>query len=80
MLLQFLVESVTLSSIGGVVGVAVATVASVLLSTLMSLPYVFNGSINVLAFVFSGAMGVLFGFLPAKRTARLDPIEALRHE
>jgi len=79
-LLQFLVESVTLSSIGGVVGVAVATVASVLLSTLMSLPYVFNGSINVLAFVFSGAMGVLFGYLPAKRAARLDPIEALRHE
>jgi putative ABC transport system permease protein len=79
-LLQFLIEAVTLSSLGGIVGIAVATAASILLTRLMSVPYVFNGPINVLAFVFSAAIGVLFGFLPAKRAARLDPIDALRHE
>jgi putative ABC transport system permease protein len=79
-LLQFLVEAVTLSSLGGGVGLVVATVASVLLARLLSVPYVFNGPINVLAFVFSAGIGVLFGFLPAQRAARLDPIEALRHE
>ncbi len=79
-LLQFLVEAVTLSSLGGSVGIVVATVSSIALARLMSVPYVFNGPINVLAFVFSAAIGVFFGFLPAKRAARLDPIEALRHE
>ena len=79
-LLQFLVEAVTLSSFGGLVGLALATTASVALTRLMGLPYVFNLQINVVAFVFSAAMGVLFGYLPARRAAGLDPIEALRHE
>jgi putative ABC transport system permease protein len=79
-LLQFLVEAVTLSSLGGLIGMLLATLASIGLSKLMSLPYTFNAPINILAFVFSAAMGVLFGFLPAKRAASLDPIEALRHE
>jgi putative ABC transport system permease protein len=79
-LLQFLVEAVTLSSIGGVAGLVLATVASVGLTRLMLIPYVFNPQINVFAFVFSAAIGVIFGYLPAKRAARLDPIEALRHE
>jgi putative ABC transport system permease protein len=79
-MLQFLVEAVTLSSVGGVVGLFLATVASVLVSRGLRIPFVFNAQINVIAFVFSGAIGVIFGYLPAKRAARLDPIEALRHE
>ena len=79
-LLQFLVEAVTLSSVGGVVGLFLAMIASVLVSRGMRIPFVFNAQINVIAFVFSGAIGVIFGYLPAKRAARLDPIEALRHE
>jgi putative ABC transport system permease protein len=79
-LLQFLVEAVTLSSLGGVIGVLLATGASIGLARLMSVPFVFDPSINLLAFVFSAAIGVLFGYLPALRAAQLDPIEALRHE
>ena len=79
-LMQFLVEAVTLSSFGGVVGIALATVASYGLATAMSVPYMFDAEINVLAFVFSAAIGVIFGYLPARRAARLDPIDALRHE
>jgi putative ABC transport system permease protein len=79
-LLQFLVEAVTLSSIGGIVGLVLAMIASLLLSRVMQVPFVFNPQINVIAFVFSGAIGIIFGYLPAKRAARLDPIEALRHE
>ena len=79
-LTQFLVEAVTLSSFGGVVGIALATAASYGLARAMSVPYAFDTRINVLAFVFSAAIGVIFGYLPARRAARLDPIEALRHE
>lgn len=79
-LLQFLVEAVTLSSVGGIVGLLLATIASTLLAQVMQVPFVFNPQINVTAFVFSGAIGIIFGYLPAKRAARLDPIEALRHE
>jgi putative ABC transport system permease protein len=79
-LLQFLVEAATLSSFGGVIGVALATIASMGLSRVMRVPYIFNPQINLLAFLFSAAIGVAFGYLPAKRAAGLDPIEALRHE
>ena len=79
-LLQFLVEAVTLSSLGGVIGILLATGASVGLSGLMQVPFVFDARINVLAFAFSAGIGVLFGYLPARRAAHLDPIEALRHE
>jgi len=79
-LLQFLVESLTLSSFGGLLGLALATVASVALTHFMNVPYVFNPEINLTAILFSAAIGILFGYLPAKRAAALDPIEALRHE
>ncbi|MGA2483375.1 MAG: ABC transporter permease [Candidatus Acidiferrales bacterium] len=79
-LLQFLVEAVTLSCFGGAIGLALATIASLALAKIMQVPYVFNPQIDVLAFVFAAIIGVMFGYLPAKRAARLDPIEALRHE
>jgi len=79
-LLQFLIEAVALSSFGGLIGIAVATAASAGLARTMQVPFLFNPAINLLSFAFSAAIGVMFGYLPAQRAARLDPIEALRHE
>ncbi len=79
-LLQFLIEAVTLAAMGGLVGVVIATGASIGLAQVMEVPYTFDPSINLLSFLFSAAIGVLFGYFPARRAARLDPIEALRHE
>ncbi|MBY4597715.1 ABC transporter permease [Ottowia caeni] len=79
-LLQFLIEAVVLASLGGLIGVVLATGASVLLAQLMQVPYVFQPGINLLSFVFAAGVGVLFGYFPAQRAARMDPIEALRHE
>ena len=79
-LLQFLIEAVVLAALGGIIGIILATGASLGLSGVMKIPYVFNPTVNLLSFVFSAAIGVLFGYFPARRAARLDPIEALRHE
>lgn len=79
-LAQFLVEAVVLAALGGLVGLVLATAASVGLAALLQVPYTFQPGINALAFGFSAAIGVVFGFVPARRAARLDPIEALRHE
>ncbi|MBI5055022.1 MAG: ABC transporter permease [Nitrospirae bacterium] len=79
-LTQFLVEAVVLSSLGGLVGIALATAASIVVARLMQVPYIFNPGINLLSFLFSAVIGVIFGFFPARRAARLDPIDALRHE
>jgi len=79
-LLQFLIEAVVLASLGGVIGIVLATLASLGLSSLMDVPYLFNPGVNLLSFLFSAGIGVLFGYFPARRAARMDPIEALRHE
>jgi putative ABC transport system permease protein len=79
-LLQFLIEAMVLSALGGAIGVVIATVASWLLSGVMGVPYTFDPVINLVALVFSAVIGVLFGYFPARRAARMDPIEALRHE
>ena len=79
-LLQFLIEAVVLSALGGVIGIVLATAASYFGSILMDVPYAFDPAINLLSLLFAAAIGVLFGYFPARRAARLDPIEALRHE
>jgi putative ABC transport system permease protein len=79
-LLQFLVEPVVLSSLGGLLGILLATVASLGLASLMQVPYVFDLQTNLLSFVFSAMIGVIFGYFQARRAAQLDPIEALRYE
>ena len=79
-LLQFLIEAVVLASLGGLTGIVLATGMSLGLSSLMGVPYLFNPGVNLLSFLFSAAIGVLFGYFPARRAARMDPIEALRHE
>ncbi|WP_227816192.1 ABC transporter permease [Nitrogeniibacter aestuarii] len=79
-LLQFLIEAVVLACLGGLTGVVLATAASIGLSSLMNIPYLFDPGINLISFGFSALIGVVFGFFPARRAARLDPIDALRHE
>ena len=79
-LLQFLIEAVVLSSLGGLAGIALATGASIGLARLMGIPYLFDFGINLLSFLFSAAIGVIFGLFPARRAAGLNPIDALRHE
>jgi len=79
-LMQFLVEAVVLSSTGGLFGILLGLAACIGLKGLLQVPFVFNPGIVVLAFLFSAAVGVVFGYFPARKAARLDPIEALRHE
>jgi putative ABC transport system permease protein len=79
-LTQFLVEAVVLSSFGGIVGVSLALVASATAARALLVPFVLDLQIVVVAFLFSMAVGVLFGYFPARRAAHLNPIDALRHE
>jgi len=79
-LLQFLIEAVVLAALGGLIGIVLATGASLVLTRVMGVPYAFDSGINLLSFAFAAGIGVVFGYFPARRAARLDPIEALRHE
>ncbi|MEX2206888.1 MAG: ABC transporter permease [Myxococcota bacterium] len=79
-LAQFLIEAVVLSSVGGVIGIAVGLALAIAGVRTLAVPFVFQPGIVVLAFVFSATVGVIFGYFPARQAARLDPIEALRHE
>ena len=79
-LMQFLIEAVVLSSFGGIFGIILALAGSYGLSFVLQIPFLFDISIVIIAFLFSAMVGVVFGYFPALKAARLDPIEALRHE
>jgi putative ABC transport system permease protein len=79
-LLQFLVEAVVLSSLGGLIGLGLAFLASALLVIPLKMTFVWDPQINLIGFGVSALIGVIFGYFPARRAAALDPIEALRHE
>ena len=79
-LAQFLIEAVVLSLFGGLLGVLLGLGLAWLASGMLRVPFVFEPTIILIAFGFSALVGVVFGYFPARRAARLDPIEALRHE
>lgn len=79
-LLQFLVEAIVLSMIGGIVGILLELGLAAVASNFMVIPFSPDPVIVAIAFLFSAAVGVIFGYFPARRAARLDPIEALRHQ
>ena len=79
-LLQFLIEAVALSLLGGTLGVLLGLVIAAVTSHLMVIPFAPDPLVILMAFVFSALVGVVFGYFPARSAARLDPIEALRHE
>jgi putative ABC transport system permease protein len=79
-LLQFLVEAIVLACCGGVLGVLLALGGSVALTRALQVPFVFDAGIMLIAFAFSAAVGVIFGYFPARRAAHLDPIQALHYE
>jgi putative ABC transport system permease protein len=79
-LLQFLVEALTLSLLGGLVGIAVGLAASALIGQLAGWGFAFNPATVAAAVLFSLVVGVVFGVWPARQAARLDPITALRYE
>jgi putative ABC transport system permease protein len=77
---QFLVEAVVLSSFGGLFGVIFGLGGAYGATRLFDMPFVFSPAVVAVAFLFSGGVGIVFGYFPARKAARLDPIEALRHE
>jgi putative ABC transport system permease protein len=79
-LMQFLMEAVVLSALGGLVGLLVAQLVVLGLAPVMQVEWMFDPQINVIAFMISALIGVVFGYFPARRAAGLNPIDALRHE
>ncbi len=77
---QFLIEAVVLSLFGGLVGILLGLGLALLAASTMGLPFTVEPGIVFVAFAFSALVGIVFGYFPARRAARLDPIEALRHE
>jgi putative ABC transport system permease protein len=79
-LLQFLIESLVLSLMGGIMGIGIGILGTVVLSSFTQWPTLFSIQAVLLAFLFSGSVGVFFGFYPARKASFLNPIEALRYE
>lgn len=78
-LLQFLVEAIVLSVLGGALGLALGMMLAAIGANVLDTPFIPDPGIIALAFAFSAAVGIVFGYFPARAAARLDPIEALRH-
>ena len=79
-LMQFLVEAVALSMLGGLIGLVLAQLVILIATPLMQVPWTFDPTINMIAFAIAAVIGVVFGYFPARRAAALNPIDALRHE
>ncbi|MDO9351977.1 MAG: FtsX-like permease family protein, partial [Deltaproteobacteria bacterium] len=79
-LLQFLIESLVLSLVGGMLGIGVGIAGTLILSSFTQWPVLFSAQAILLAFFFAGSVGVFFGFYPARKASLLNPIEALRYE
>jgi putative ABC transport system permease protein len=79
-LMQFLVEAVVLSGLGGLIGILLGLSLAGLATQALDVPFVLDPTIVLVAFAFSAVVGIVFGYFPARRAAHLDPIEALRHE
>ncbi|PHO10613.1 multidrug ABC transporter substrate-binding protein [Malaciobacter canalis] len=79
-LLQFLVESIVLSTLGGIIGIVLGISIGYFAVHFMELPFIINTQIIIIAFIFSTLIGVIFGYFPARKAARLNPIDALRYE
>ena len=79
-LLQFLIESLILSLMGGILGIGIGMVGTIILSSFTHWPTLFLTSSILLSFLFSGSVGVFFGFYPARKASLLNPIDALRYE
>jgi putative ABC transport system permease protein len=79
-LMQFLIEAISLSSVGGIIGIVVGIAASKTIAVTRHWPTLISPTSIIAAFSVSALIGIFFGFYPARKAARLDPIEALRYE
>lgn len=78
--MQFLVEAIVLSTLGGIIGILLGLLGAWAGTIAFEIPFVIEMEVIALAFGFSTAVGIVFGYFPARKAAQLDPIDALRHE
>ncbi|MCK9540048.1 ABC transporter permease [Dokdonella sp.] len=79
-LMQFLVESVALSTLGGLIGLILGVAGTWLITTRMNMPFLLSPAVMLMGFSFAVVIGIVFGFFPARKAAHLNPVDALRHE